>query len=210
MKEIGALVIAAGLSSRMQTNKLLLPYRGKTIIEWALSGFLSAGISCAAVVGHQGTKLKEILHPLGITILENGDYSRGMSTSISKGIEYYQRLTGVDAVFLALADMPLIRSSTIRKLAAEYQQSKPLILAPARNGQRGHPVLFDRQMFFRLTELSGDIGARQLLKEQQHLLQLLEVDDKGIFLDIDDGEAYQELLKTDPDNPEKGLSGNEK
>ena len=84
---------------------------------------------------------------------------------------------------ICLADMPFIKASTFATLWRQAPLHK--ILAPAWQGQRGHPVYFDRDWRESLCQLQGDRGARPVLDQNQAHLALLSVDDPGITLDID-------------------------
>ena len=82
-----------------------------------------------------------------------------------------------------LADMPWIQSDTSRLLMENFDVEK--IIAPHIAGQRGHPVLFPRQMFGKLAQLRGDRGAHALLQSSLGLVRELPVEDHGIVLDVD-------------------------
>ena len=85
---------------------------------------------------------------------------------------------------VALADMPFIRPETIR-LVAERLDSGAALVAPAWRGERGHPVGFAARFRDELSALTGDAGARELLRSRRDELDLIECDDPGVLRDID-------------------------
>ena len=82
-----------------------------------------------------------------------------------------------------LADMPWIRTDTSQLLLKHFDGEK--IIAPQIAGQRGHPVLFPRQMFAQLAQLRGDRGANALLQSSHGLVREIPVEDQGVVLDVD-------------------------
>ncbi|MHB1482940.1 MAG: nucleotidyltransferase family protein, partial [Bellilinea sp.] len=92
-----------------------------------------------------------------------------------------------------LSDMPQIPVDLIRTELELHQNETSAIICPRVKGQRGNPVLFDRQTFPALMQLKGDSGGRKLF--DQFPIRWLEWDDPGILLDIDTPQDYQDLLK---------------
>ncbi len=86
--------------------------------------------------------------------------------------------------------MPLIQAATI-ELVVNRLCNGAAIVAPVYHGRRGHPVGFSERFFSRLTHLQTDQGARDLLEQHADILDLVEVDDRGILMDLDcrDGNA---------------------
>ena len=192
MTRIAAIVLAAGLSSRISQNKLLLDLSGCTVLQRTLNSILASDINNTIVVlGNQNKMIASTLADYKVKIIYNPDYSQGISTSIKKGIEHLLAVypdTGAAAIFLG--DMPFIKVLTINQLLAQYKRSNGLIVAPSCKGRRGHPVLFDQALFAELLKLNGDVGAKQILKEFNDSSSMVEVDDPGILIDLDTWEDY--------------------
>ncbi|MBF7084715.1 nucleotidyltransferase family protein [Desulfallas sp. Bu1-1] len=195
MPRIEALVLAAGLSSRMQTNKMLLKLSGKTVIRHSLERVLASKVnSVTLVVGCRKEQLEQELKHYDLKIIENAAFARGMGTSIREGIRYLlHQPDEIDAVLICLGDMPLIKPGTIDRLLQVYSDTGCLIAAPFYQGRRGHPVLFDKKLFSKLAELSGDTGAKEILKECCAGICRVEVDDPGVLMDIDNWEDYLKI-----------------
>ncbi|SFG47248.1 molybdenum cofactor cytidylyltransferase [Desulfotomaculum arcticum] len=194
MLRIDAIVLAAGLSSRISQNKLMLDLSGRTVLQRTLESIMASNIAGIIVVlGNQKEMIIDTLANYNVKTVYNPDYTMGISSSLKKGIAHLLFLypeTRAAAIFLG--DMPFIKVSTINQIIAKYSSSNGLIIAPSCEGQSGHPVLFDKALFDRLLKLTGDIGAKKILKEYSDATYMVEVDDTGIFTDLD---TWQDYLK---------------
>ncbi len=99
----------------------------------------------------------------------------------------------IDAAMIFLADMPYIHPHTIRQLMALAKEDR--IIAPVYQGQRGHPVIFGSDYFTELQQLQGDVGARQVLMQYAANVLLVDVDDKGVIIDIDTPDDWQQAQR---------------
>jgi molybdenum cofactor cytidylyltransferase len=102
-----------------------------------------------------------------------------MGVTISNSLEYIE----ADKLIIALADMPFVQVSTFNQVCAALREHE--IVVPTFQGQRGHPVGFQRQYFSELAELDGDSGGRSILKRHADKVFELPVDDPGVLYDID-------------------------
>jgi molybdenum cofactor cytidylyltransferase len=91
----------------------------------------------------------------------------------------------LDAALVQLADMPWIGAAHIDRLIEAFDPREPAIVAPFRDGRRGHPVLWPRDLFSALGALSGDIGARGLLERFAAHVRAVSFDSEAIFEDVD-------------------------
>ena len=105
----------------------------------------------------------------------------GMGASLAFGVSASPE---ADGWVVALADMPFVRRETIEDVAGRLRAGA-WIVAPAREGRRGHPVGFSRALFRDLIRLGGDHGARVLLERDASRVELFESEDPGIFMDVD-------------------------
>jgi CTP:molybdopterin cytidylyltransferase MocA len=184
-KTLGALVLAAGLSSRMGEFKPLLEINGKTLLEHAVALFEVVGIEqIVTVVGHRAEDLVRILATTSSRHIVNENYQDGMFSSVQKGVEALQNTC--DAIFLLPADIAFVRPATIQKLWDEYFKApSPLIFYPQFQARRGHPPLLDSSLFNNILSYNGDAGMRGLLRQFQNQAVNVAVNDPFIHMDID-------------------------
>lgn len=184
--ELTGVVLAAGTSSRMGVNKLLLRRPDRPLLRTVCERVLAAGIEQVVVVlGHEHERVEPLLVDLSVATVLNTDYRNGMATSVAAGVRAAKESSA--GYLFALADMPEIRVETYRRLCQAFQgESADAIVLPCHGGQRGNPVLFARRYRAELLSLRGDQGARQLFDAYaDHVLQVA-VDDPGILIDIDE------------------------
>ena len=195
---IAAIILAAGRSSRMGRNKLLLELDGKPILCHAVDQALAAGLDEIVVVsGHQAGKVKTALGERRVKVIEAREHRLGMSASLKAGIRALSPKTS--AAVVMLGDMPQVSAALIRRLIAAFNPLEGRsIVVPTLDGKRGNPVLFDRRYFPEMLALEGDVGARHLIGEHDDQVAELAVDDAGVFADVDTPEAYDRLLQKVP------------
>ncbi len=201
---ISAILLAAGESKRMGRPKLLLKWGQWTIIEKSVDTLLSSKIDELIVV--LGYKARAILRRLGARRLKaviNHHYRMGMSTSIRRGLGSVNSKS--EAILIALADQPLIETDVINHLIDVYSQNPHGIVLPSYEGKRGHPVIVNRLRYQgEMGELMGDVGCRPILNRHPEDILEVEVDSKGVIIDID---SWGEYITTGI--PEKGGEGND-
>lgn len=181
----GAVVLAAGSSSRMPTHKLLLPFAGKPLIRHAVEAAAASRAAPVVVVtGHAAAAVEAALQGLGVWIVENKDFSKGLSESLKCGLGSLP--PACEAAVILLGDMPLVTAGLIDALIAAFDPARGrAICVPVRGGRRGNPVLWGRQFFPELLALDGDAGAKRLMALHEDVLHPLEVADDAAFIDID-------------------------
>ncbi len=192
--KIAAIVLAAGKSSRMGRNKLLLDWSGKPIVAHVLDKVAKLGLAETIVVtGHQAGKVKAALGAHNVRIVEARDYATGMAASLKAGLKALS--PGIDAALVILGDMPQVSADLLERLVAAYQplEGRAIVL-PVADGKRGNPVLFDRRFFADMLSLEGDVGARHIIGSNAELVAEVPADAREIFMDVDTPEAYQQLL----------------
>ena len=136
--QTGAVILAAGVSSRMGRFKPLLPLGGATMIEQVVGTFRSAGIAhIQAVVGHRAAQLIEVLDRQAVRWALNPRYLEEMFTSIQSGVRCLD--PGLGAFFILPVDIPLVRPATLRRLLCEFDPGRIHLLRPCYRGRRGHP-----------------------------------------------------------------------
>ena len=157
---IDALVLAAGRSLRAGgSNKLLLPWQDKFVVEHAVDAVLLSHVTTVHVVsGHDHSSLQAVLKSRNLNWIHNSHYQNGISSSISAGVR--QLSADVDGVLLCLGDMPWVSEQQINEVIEGFQPDSVRVACFGK--RRGHPALFPRAWFKKLMQLSGDDLARCL------------------------------------------------
>lgn len=189
---IAGILLAAGGASRMGQPKLLLPWKGETLIHRSARTALEAGLRPVIVVtGADAENIETTLRDLPVQIVRNPNWRKGQSTSVRAGI---QSLPGnARAVLFLLGDQPFVSKELIQNLVTSFLRERSLILAPFVGNRRTNPVIFDHSLFERMCQLEGDAGARSLFGEFPPAA--LPWPDERILFDIDTPEDYQRLLE---------------
>jgi molybdenum cofactor cytidylyltransferase len=191
--EIDALILAAGLSSRMDGFKPLLQIGPKSILEHALDLFcLSAIREIVTVVGHRSAELVPTLRDRRARYVLNENYRAGMFSSIQVGVEALA--TGCAGFFLLPVDIPLVRQETLRQLIeASAGDPARAIIYPQFQGRCGHPPLISTELVKPILADAGNGGLRTLLRTYRAKALVVPVDDPFILKDVDTTDDLQTL-----------------
>jgi molybdenum cofactor cytidylyltransferase len=190
MTKISALLLAAGESKRMGASKLALPWGRETVLEHCLHVLLQSRVMEVVVVLSDRTRdLENLLRGPRVKLVMNPDYKKGMSTSIRRGLRAVDSRS--EGILIALGDQPLLKSATVNLLLRAFKGGKETIVVPVFQGQRGHPVVFDRQYATDLSRLEKDVGARSLLRQYPENIVEVKTKSKGTVLDIDTWRDYR-------------------
>jgi len=189
MPRIAAIVLAAGLSSRMGSNKLLAPVNGRPLIRHAVEAALgSAADPVIVVTGNAAAEVRGAVAPFSPLFAENPDFSKGLSTSLRAGLKTLP--ANCDGAIILLGDMPGVSSALLDKLIAAFDPAEDRAICIAtRHGRRGNPVLWGRRFFPEMLAIEGDVGARHLIGQYADLVVEVEASDDGPLTDIDTPEA---------------------
>lgn len=180
MKQFSAVVLAAGASRRFGAeDKLQAQFNGKPVLSHVLDGLAVLDLGEVLVVA--GAPLTDVPH------IVNPHPENGMGHSLALGVA---ALKPCDAAFIVLGDMPLIMPDLYREMADAVPGHD--IVVPVHDGQNGHPVLFSSTCFNDLRQLSGDHGARDLLRSGHYRVCRIEA---GAFIlaDIDTPEDFARI-----------------
>lgn len=194
MNDVCAIVLAAGMSTRMGTQKLLLPFDGKTIIEKVVENILKSGIeNIFVVLGANSAELEDALEFWPVQTVVNENFREGMHTSVTTGVKVLP--DNAKAVLVFPGDQPLIPEDAIRKVVGTWRQSGKLIVIPLFEGKRGHPPLYDLRLRNELLNIDPAVGLRSVAQNFQEEVEEVETGSSGILKDIDTPEEYQRELK---------------
>lgn len=185
--QIEAIILAAGKGQRMGAIKPLVNIDGEPALKRVIETLGLAYVGRKIVV--LGYKAEEILEMVDLSDCEiaiNADYEEGMGTSLALAV----KLLSKDSLgfLVSHADMPYIKEKTVRKVL-DMARSGAKIVAPVYKGTRGFPVYLRIDCVPGLLEtLEGDIGARNYILKHPSALELVQVDDSGAIIDVDQPE----------------------
>ena len=189
---IGAVVLAAGKSTRMGRTKALLPLGSDTFLTRIVKSLHDAGIAeLVVVLGHDAGRISAALErsdrPPRIVV--NEAYETGQFSSVLAGLSALET-AGATAMLLTLVDVPLVAPDTIRAVVARHRATGAPIVRPVKGSLHGHPVLIDRALFGAVRAADPSTGIKPIVRAHASAAGDVEVDDAGAFLDIDTPDDY--------------------
>ena len=192
---IAAIILAAGESRRMKEPKMLLPFRGKTMIETVVDNMLVSDISkVIVVVGAGRENIVRVLEKYPVKTVVNEDYQQGMLSSVRRGINSLPE--DCTAAIVIPGDMPVISPEVVKSVVETYKKTGKRIVIPVFNGKRGHPLLVDSSLFAGINRLEPGIGLRQLAELNPGDVQEAKVDSDSILKDIDTRDEYYKEINS--------------
>jgi molybdenum cofactor cytidylyltransferase len=194
MANIGAVILAAGESSRLGRPKQLIEFRGKTLVRRVVDAADEAGCSpIAVVIGSDGKKVAHELEQTSAAIVENETWRNGIGTSIRAGMQsLVERRPGLDAVILLVSDQPLVEAELIKQVIARHGETGKTIIASGYSRTLGVPALFDRSHFEELLTLPDDSGAKSIILSRR--ARVVEFPFPQGNVDIDTLADYEKLV----------------
>jgi molybdenum cofactor cytidylyltransferase len=192
-KKIGAVVLAAGMSSRMGQLKVLMEWeKGETILDHILGQLKLASVEQILVVtGNRADDVKKIAERHSAIAVFNSNYADGeMLSSLKVGLEAMP--DDVEAVMVVLGDQPTMQAQTIKLVMDAYTNSDVRIVAPSYNMRRGHPMVIDRQFWGEIESLPASGAPRDVINAHAESIGYVIVDNDSILRDIDTPEQYTE------------------
>ena len=191
---VAAVVLAAGQSSRMAPRHKLLVEdgAGRTMIARVIDAVLASRARPVLVVtGHRAAEVQAALAGRPVRFVAAAEYAAGLSASLRAGLSAVP--ADASAALIVLGDMPLVTAATIDRLIETFDPDEGrAIVAPSHDGRLGNPVLWDRRYFPAMMALTGDSGARALLR--QHADAVAELaSDATVLRDFDTPESLRDL-----------------
>lgn len=182
---VGAVVLAAGGSTRLGRPKQLLVWQGSTLIRRAVNAAADAGCASAVVVvGAVREAIEAELRETEAAIAFNPDWPLGLGTSIRCGVQHLiNRHRPLDALVVLTCDQPLVDASVLASLIAQWRETRAAMVASRYQETVGIPALFDRSCFDDLLRLPDESGAKSLLQSQSK--KVAEIPFAGGALDLD-------------------------
>lgn len=182
---IGAVILAAGGSSRLGRPKQLVRYRGETLILRAARSACSAGCApVVVVVGDAPRPIEKELQPLAVHLCHHTAWQLGIGSSVRTGVARALDLDpSLNALVLMVCDQVFATAEIIRALVAAHERTQKRIIACTYGGTLGVPALFDRSFFPSLLALPDEQGAKHLFSA--HADEIARVEFPQGTLDID-------------------------
>lgn len=195
---LGAILLAAGASSRMGKPKLLLPWGTTSILEHLIHQWTNLGAAQVAVVraandAAVGSELDRIGFPAGNRIA-NPEPERGMFSSIQCAARWGGWKADLTHWAIVLGDQPHLAAETLRRLL-EFAAARPgHICQPARRGRPRHPVLLPKAALGRLKDCQ-ESNLKEFLENARPAVSLCELEDPGLDFDLDTPSDYEEARR---------------
>jgi CTP:molybdopterin cytidylyltransferase MocA len=190
-EKISAIILAAGMSTRMGAFKPLMPIGNTTAVENIIRMFRLSGIGDISIVtGFRAEDVSSALKHQEVRLLLNESYADGMLSSIKTGIKNLH--PGCEAFFILPTDIPLVRFTTVNALSAACRPGN--ILYPTFQGRRGHPPLISKCFSRSILNFNGDGGLQAFLSRRTSSAVDVPVADPGILLDMDTKPDYRRIL----------------
>ena len=201
-----AIVLAAGRSQRAGAqNKLTFPLGDSSVLSEVLHTLTQSPVAAISVVtGHEREQIERGVETIAagrerrshppLNCIHNPHYRSGMASSLVAGVSANSEAA---AVLICLADMPTLEVATVTALVTAWQQHpEQLAFVPVWEQGRGNPVLIDQQLFDTLLTLSGDEGARRLLREHPDVVMEVPAPSASVLRDLDTLPELQAFAST--------------
>jgi molybdenum cofactor cytidylyltransferase len=192
------IILAAGMSTRFGRLKQTLEIEGSTILFRVIDAVIKSDIDkVVLVLGYQEDAIKAVLGDIllnpKLKIVINPRYQEGMSTSLQCGLTEIR--DEFPSIMVLMGDQPLLSHKVINILLNSFRSSDKNICVPVYKGTRGLPVCFTRMFFNDILEVTGDMGARDIIRNNPMDVLTVEIEDSNFFIDIDE-EADLKRVKT--------------
>lgn len=189
MCDIWSIVLAAGESTRMKAQKLLLQYQGKTMIEKVIENVTNSEVDrTLVVVGFNKDEIIGVIGHLPALFCYNVNYEKGMLSSVKAGFRSLPE--SFDAVLVFQGDQPMVTPEAVNIVIRAYRQSHRGIVIPVCQKKRGHPLLIASKYREEIEKLEDEEGLRGLARKYPEDVLEVDVNLPGILMDIDTPEDY--------------------
>ncbi len=169
---VAGILLAAGSSRRMGSNKLLFELDGESLLRRAARRALAGGLDPLVVVlGHEAERARTELRGLPCQPILNPDHEQGITASLRAGLRALP--PGAAAVVVLLADMPMVTAEMIAALVERYRASSALLVVSDYRGVDAPPIVYDRALFGELAAMSGDGCGKQVVKRHRQQAEVL-------------------------------------
>jgi len=189
---IAGLLLAAGTSSRMGSNKLLFDVEGESLLRRSARRALAGGLAPLLVVlGHQAELAGGELAGLPCQAVVNPAFEQGITSSLQTGMAAIATIPGVEAAMVLLADMPFVTPEMIAALAARYRETGAPLVVSDYGGVNAPPMLYGRALFAELSAMTAGCG-KQVVQRHRHEAEVVAWP-AAALADLDVPEDYARL-----------------
>jgi molybdenum cofactor cytidylyltransferase len=165
---VAGVVLAAGTSSRMGQNKLLMALDGEPLVRRAVGRAAKAGFDPLIVVlGHEADRVTQALDGIDYRPVVNVEYERGVNSSLRAGIRAAAE-SNARAAVVVLADMPFVTTAMLETLIQAYRQGGAPLVISDYDGVNAPPLLYDRSLFDELATSEGQGCGKHVVKKHRH------------------------------------------
>jgi molybdenum cofactor cytidylyltransferase len=171
---IAGLLLAAGGARRFGSQKLVAPLDGRPLVLHAATTLAAATDTLVVVVGNDASAVRGALADMEAQLVDNAEWASGLSSSLRTGVAALP--PDAAAVVVMLGDEPRVQPAVVRAVIDAWTASGTPIVAARYRRVHGHPVLFARSVFPELLELTGDAGARPVIRRVPDRVLYVEVD----------------------------------
>jgi molybdenum cofactor cytidylyltransferase len=204
---VSAVVLAAGMSTRMGRNKLLLTFRDKPLVVHAVDTLLASKAGeIIVVLGYESEKVWDRLEDYAgqvsnggqrrrLRLVKNPDYRDGLSTSVRTGVQAVS--PEAEAIMIYLADQPLLEPGDVDRIIEAFASAKAddkMIVVPFFKEERGNPVVLDASLRDSILGIIGDVGCKGVIKRYPEKVYAIEMENDHVVRDVDDVQAYKRLV----------------
>lgn len=189
-----AIILCAGYSGRMHRFKPLMQLDGQGVLERVVGLHRDAGVTDIRVVtGFRAEEIRSSLTTWPVSVIYNPAFDTGMFSSVLAGINALP--ADVESFFIHPVDIPLVRSHSLTRLMAAFDENPAPVIYPVFDGQRGHPPLIHGELVAAILAHDGSGGLRAVLDRFDAKALEIPVADEGILLDLDTPEDFQRMAQ---------------
>jgi len=184
------LILAAGQASRMGRTKQMLQFDGKTLVQRSLENAINTRTPAMVILGANKDEILPTIQGYSVKIVINENWTKGISSSLIAGVNSaLNSIPDLDGVLITLADQPHITASHLKTILGAVGNS--MIIATEYHGIQGVPAYIPKKYFKQLEQLTGDEGAKVLIKEYSS--QVKSIPFPAAAFDIDTEEDWKDF-----------------
>lgn len=193
--EVGVIMLAAGSSSRMGHNKMMLVFQGITLLERTLMAAIDSKVNhLIAVTGANREENDNLIKKHKVKVVFNTEWEAGIGSSLKCGLQtILKEYKHLDAVIISVCDQTYLSSEVFDKLIDKYTQSGKPIIASTYGNTIGVPVLYDKIFFDELMRIPDDRGAKQSIVDHASSDSIATIQFEGGDVDIDTLEDLKKM-----------------
>lgn len=191
LNQVGAVILAAGTSSRMGRPKMILPWGETTVIGQVVKTLLKSGVTKIKVVtGGDHTAVENALVKFPINVVYNAAYANDdMVYSLRLGLASFDK--DIQTALVVLGDQPQIEAGTIQSLIEAHQRTTRPLIIPSYSQRRGHPWLVARSLWPDLIAMTPPATMRDFLNDNTDQILYININSPSILKDLDTPDDYQ-------------------